>query len=293
MTNYIGHLAALVAIFSLAALGLSLMAGHLGCESLGHAGVMAIGAYASALLTRAGVPFPLALVLSGSLCAVFGPGFALLASRLSPDRFVIGTLACQLFITTLLTNLESVTNGNLGIAGIAPASLGPLELTSPWAHAGLAWGLLALAVALCATVVRSPLGRLARAVREDKRLPEGTGRNPLSASMRICTLSCVLTGIAGCLFAHHQRFLDPSTLLWKDSFTLLVMVILGGAHSVWGAIAGPTCLILLPELLRFVDLAPGVAASARQILFACVLILFVALRPRGLFAGHPAEGVAQ
>ncbi len=300
---YLIDVLTLTAILAIAVHGYMLIKGLGGMLHLGHAVFYGIGAYASAIISTTLLPpgyFP-ASVMAGALAA--GVGALLIGWPALQDRaryFMIVTFSLQLIFVTLVINL-GFTGGPDGLSSIPRMSFGPWQPNRHWAlDLGVATvgypdikllvvvGFAAFSYWFCSRIVHSPYGRLIRAVRDDERVAEAFGRDAVRARLSILLIGAAVTGMAGGLFAHHFNYVGPSQFGLDLTMLMLAMLILGGQCSLAGATFGAVLMVGLLEALRFVlDDGLGVPfhmiAHLRQAIFSIILILVLALRPRGLF----------
>ncbi|KMW46530.1 ABC transporter permease [Ralstonia insidiosa] len=263
-------------LYALLALSLSLVAGTAGQISLGHAGLLAIGAYASALLAiDAHLPVLLAVLLAGIVTAGLGTLLVLPAFRLRGHYVSIATLGIGEIIALVILNWESVTRGPIGVAGIPPLAVGSLALDSA---AAFYWVGLGAAVALALLQRRllgTHLGRSLRAIRDDDVAARAYGISPARYKALAFGVGGFAAGIAGALTAHQYSYINHETFGSPISILALTMVILGGLGNVAGAVIGAVALVGLPELFR-------VTAEYRVLIVGLTLLLLVRFRPQGL-----------
>jgi branched-chain amino acid transport system permease protein len=146
----------------------------------------------------------------------------------------------------------------------------------------LAWVLCGAVALVVRRMVRSPYGRVLRAIREDEILARAAGKNVTRFLVSAFAVSAVGASASGAVYAHYMTFIDPSSFGVMESVLILSAVIIGGAGSRWGPLAGATVLVVLPEILRFVGMASYAAACLRQVLYGVLLVAFVVWHPRGL-----------
>ena len=274
--DYLLRVGALVAMFGVIALSLTLVAGLAGQISLGQAGFVGVGAYTSALLVKDhGWSFWLALPTAGLVTAVVGAIIIGPTLRLSGHYVSIATLAIGGGVTAALLNLEPITRGPLGISAIPPPNAFGYDIVS-----ARDYYLLALLVFLgCAGLItllqRSHLGRVWRAIREDEVAAASFGVPVKRYKALAFAIGSFIAGVGGSLLAHQYSFINPSVFGIVVSVQALTIVVLGGMSNVAGAALGAVVLVGLPELFRPL-------ADARTLLFGVLLILLVRFRPQGL-----------
>jgi len=263
-------------IYALLALSLTLVAGTAGQVSLGHAGLLAIGAYASALLAiDLGTPIVLAILAAGLITAVLGTALVYPAFRLRGHYLSIATLGIGEIVALTILNWESLTRGPIGISAIPPLSLFGLPLESAEA---IYWFALVVVLALAmlqTRLLRSHLGRTLRAVRDDDVAARAYGIAPNRYKTLAFAFGGFVAGIGGAITAHLYSYINHETFTSEISILALTMVILGGMGNVLGALLGALALIGLPELFR-------VTAEYRVLIYGVTLLLLIRFRPQGL-----------
>jgi branched-chain amino acid transport system permease protein len=275
-----------IAIYSIASVGMMLLAGYTGQVSLGHAAFFAIGAYTSAIITTRGGPFLLALPASGVLAALAGIVVGLPALRLSGLYLAIATMGFAFVVDEILVRWESLTRGNLGIYVAAP-SIGPFAFDSEARYYYLALAVAILTVLAARNLLRSPTGRAMIAIRDSEIAAQTMGVSLARYKTTAFAISAFLTGLAGCLYAHKLYFVNPESFTILVSIEFLVMIIIGGVGSLHGAIYGTAFVILLPQLIiaakdylpRHFQGQPGLEAG----LYGLMVILFIRFEPLGLY----------
>ncbi len=262
-------------LYALAAISLTLIAGTVGLISIGHAALLAIGAYASALLTIAGLPVALGLVLGATATALIGTALAYPAFRLRGHYVAIGTLAIGEIVALVILNWTSLTNGSMGVFGIPPLEIfGIGFFTTGPAY----WFVLALVVifALLQTrLLSSHLGRTWRAIREDTIAAETYGVNSNYYKGLAFGFAGFTAGLAGAVTAHQFSYINFDTFNLLTSVLLLTIVILGGLGNVTGAIIAAILVAGLPEMFRAL-------AEYRMLFYGVALLLLIRFRPQGL-----------
>ena len=262
-------------ILALFAVSLTLVAGTTGILSLGHAGMMAFGAYTSGLLMlKLGWPFEASFVAAGLVAAALGTVLAAPALRLKGHYLSIATLALGEIVNQAILNADPITNGAMGLAGIpVPVVLG-YRVVSTGDFYYLALAVLAVGVSVVALVVRSPLGRTLRALREDEVAATALGIRPGPTKAVAFATAAFLAGWAGALSAHLYSYISHETFNTPLSILGLTMVIVGGLGNVGGAVLGAVTLSALPELLRPLS-------QFRPLFYGLLLLVALRWRPQG------------
>jgi branched-chain amino acid transport system permease protein len=275
-----------VLIYGTAALGIMLLAGFTGLFSLGHAAFLGVGAYTQAVLTNAGVPFPVALAGSGALSAAVGWVVGLPALRVKGIYLGMATLSFGFIVEEVLARWESVTGGNAGIHIKKPELFG-------WVlESEVQFYFLCLIITVVATLgiinlLRAPTGRAFVAIRDSEISAQSMGIHLARYKTLSFAISAALAGIAGALYAHKLQFISPDQFNILQSIDLLLMIVIGGLGSVHGAFFGAIFLITMPQLIAMVkDYLPTVLAQApglQGLVYGLVLIAFVLFEPMGLY----------
>lgn len=254
----------LIGINIILSVSLNLINGITGQFSLGHAGFMSVGAYASAIMTLDyNVPFPLALLVGGAVAALGGAIIGIPTLRLKGDYLAIATLGFGEIIRILFLNTDYV-GGAAGLSGI------PNKTTWVWLCL-----FTVLSVIAIQNFIRSKHGRACIAIRENEIAAEAMGINTTAYKVVAFMIGAFFAGIAGGLSAHFFYVINPSSFGFMKSFEILVMVVLGGLGSTSGAILGAVVLTVLFTLLqRYPEL--------RMIIYSAALVLMMIFRPGGL-----------
>jgi branched-chain amino acid transport system permease protein len=249
---------------------LNLVTGVLGELTLGHAGFMSVGAYASAIMTSLVLPsspymFPIALVVGGLVAALFGYLIGIPALRLRGDYLAIITLGFGEIIRVLInTVFEPWTGGGKKMFGI-----------HKYTTFNNAFWVMAIVVALVYALVWSRHGRAILAIRENEIASDSSGIPVTEYKAMTFTLSAFFAGIAGGLYAHSIGVLDPVKFNFNTSIEYLVMVVFGGMGSLTGSILSATALTIAPCMLAML-------VEFRQLVYALLLIVMMIFKPSGL-----------
>ena len=238
--QYAASMAVTMGITVIAALGLNLIAGFCGQISLGHAAFIGIGAYAAALMTKAGVPLLAALAPAMALAAVMGVITGLAALRVREDFLAITTMGVNLLFVGVVRQ-QNALGGELGVSGIPGPGMDPAG------YAFFVLGLAALTILLCLWVRRSWMGRVFAAVGEDEDTTRVLGIAASRYKLWAFALGSALAGLAGALLAHHLRIVLPDSFTLVESITLLSMVVVGGIGSVTGVTIAAAVMAVVPQ----------------------------------------------
>jgi branched-chain amino acid transport system permease protein len=285
--DYYLHILILICIYTILAISLDLLIGHLGLLSVAHAAFYGLGAYASTLLSiHFNTPFVTGVLISMGIAALLSLLVSAASLRLYGDYFVIATFGFQMVLLSIVTNWVEVTNGPLGIRDIPPADIFGVIVTSKTLYLLLAVIFVIITFAVVWRMTHSPFGRVLRAIREDEVYTKSLGKNTSRFKAVSFAVSAGFAALAGCLYAHYVTYIDPTSFSTTESILIISMVIVGGAGNPLGATLGAVVLVILPEALRFVGLPTSVAANLRQVIYGSLLVLMMSARPRGLIGRY-------
>jgi len=236
---------------------------------------MGIGAYTAAIVTLSwDVPFVLALISGSVSAAFFGLLLGLPTLRLRGDYLAIATLGFGEIIRVAILNLE-ITGGAFGLRGIPKETNLPIAFTS--------------AVAVCLAskrLTKSRFGRALIAIREDEVAARAVGINSTFYKVSAFVISASCAGIAGGLFAHWFRYLNPSSFAFAESIEVLSMVVLGGIGSPEGSVMGALVLTFVPEFLRGLS---SFVSQYRMLFYGALLVIMMLIRPQGLVSADASS----
>ena len=275
-----------VALNGLGAVGLSLVMGFAGQVSLGQAAFFAIGAYVSGVLTAThGVNPWLALALAVAAGGLTALAVGLPIFRLSGLLLAMATLGFGIIVYYVLVNSAAITGGPSGLGGIPPLAIGRFRFDTDARMLWLAWGGLLAVLGLAGNLVDSRIGRALRAVHGSEEAAAAVGIDTARLKLGVFSLAGAITALAGSLYAHYLTFINPSPFGFPYSVELVVMVVLGGATSLGGAVLGAATVVLLVEALRaalpLVTAGHG-AAEYEIAVFGLLLMGLMIFLPAGL-----------
>lgn len=315
MDNYKIKILNLSAIYVVLALGMNLINGFTGLFSLGHAGFMAVGAYTVALLTmpletktmnfymkpmvpfllNLNMPFIFALLAGGIMAAIFGFLIGAPVLKLTDDYLAIATLGFSEIIRIVIINLQSVTNGSLGLKGIPQLTtvnlaekLGsiikiPIRTNLLWA-----WGIAILTMIFMKVLMNGSYGKAFKAIREDEIAARSMGINLFKHKVMSFTIGSFLAGIGGGLLAAHLGTIDPALFKFALTFNILLIVVLGGMGNINGTAIAAVIITVAMEVLRFLDepLKLGFTTTKalpglRMVVFSLALMFIVIFKREG------------
>jgi branched-chain amino acid transport system permease protein len=281
LSSYSLHILIMIGIFLILSQSLNLMMGYVGLLSLGTSGFFGVGAYVSALLAlNFKTPFLACFLAAGVSSAFLAACVGIPFLRLSKHSFVVGTLAFLLICDLVSRNWTSVTRGPMGLPGIPAPRFGipgflEVAITSKVAHYYLTMILVCLVLVLFAKLINSRLGRAFKAIRDDEVLAKAVGIDTFKYKWLAFIISSLIAGIAGSYFAHYIMFVDPLIFDLYYLEYILIIVIVGGAGTVWGVVAGAFIFTMLPEFLRL-------AGGLRLVIYGFILLLSIHLIPEGI-----------
>ena len=232
-----------IVLFALFAASLGLLMGSGGMASFGHAAYFGAGAYAAAVLAKAGLPFLLAVPAGAVFAAALAAGFGWLCVRLSGVSLAMLTLALAQIAWAVAFQWDAVTGGSNGIVGVWP----PSWLASKRAYYGFAVGIAVLAIMAVWSLAHSPFGYALRAARDSNLRAEAIGIDTRRIQWAAFTLAGAFAGLAGALFVFSKGSLSPDSLSIPRSMDGLVMVLLGGVQTLIGPVVGAAVFIGLQD----------------------------------------------
>jgi branched-chain amino acid transport system permease protein len=311
LSSYLVSQLVFVCIYATVGVGLMILTGFTGQASLGHAAFLAIGAYTTAYLQQFGVPFPVYFLAAGILTGIIGAMVGFPALRLQGIYLVIATISFAFIVEEILARWESVTNGNEGMRVKAVQLFGtPVPRDGPTFYF-ICLGVLILTIIGSLNLLRSPTGRAFVAIRDSETAARSMGVNVSLYKVKSFAISAAIAGFAGCLFAHKLSFISPEMFTLQLSIEFIIVIIIGGAFSLHGAVLGAIFVVMLDPFLTFLkDDIPGViagvaatlgAGSARAAhiqdsvaafasanglkgaIYGLIIIIFVLFEPLGLY----------
>ncbi len=310
IASYTSGVAIVAAIYAIFAIGLNVHWGYTGLFNIGIAGFFALGAYTAALLTTSspdprlfedfkfggdlparlaalnlGIDlwFVLALLAAGVVCAAVALGIGFITLRLRDDYLAIATLGIAESVRLVFLNEKWLANGSKGLYRI-PKFLGDLVSPQNYDYLYLVAVAVVLAVLYLAVerVIKSPWGRVLKAIREDETTAAASGKNVFSFKLQSFMLGAAIMGIGGALYAHNIRFVAPITFdPLLATFVIWAMLMVGGSGNNKGAILGAFVVWSIWAGTQFL---PGFLSDPNFRLFMVgfLIVAVILLRPGGI-----------
>jgi len=309
--SYLQSQIVFVFIYAIVGVALIILTGFTGQASLGHAAFLAIGAYTAGFLQSQGISFivyfPAAAIITGAVGAMVG----FPALRLSGIYLVIATIAFAFIVEEILARWESVTHGNEGMRVRTIDFLG-----QPIPRDGDGFYFLCLlvlvgSILLALNLLRSPTGRAFIAIRDSETAAKSMGIDLARYKVKSFAISAALTGMAGVLFAHKMSFISPEMFTLLLSIEFIMVIIIGGAFGVHGAVLGAIFIVMVdPFLTTLKDDVPvlgaslattlgmssegagklretmasiGSAAGLKGAIYGLIIMMFILFEPYGLY----------
>ena len=301
----------ITAAYAISAIGLNLQFGYAGLLNFGHVAFMLVGAYGTAITVDLGGPLWLGIIVGILAAALLGLLLGLPTLRLRADYLAITTIAAAEVIRLLVRSswAQPLTNGVFGIQGFADSffSLNPFPPAQLYGIGSLVvtgrklwvmlvgWALVALLALLVRRLIKSPWGRVLKAIREDEDATTSLGKNVFAYKLQALMIGGAIAGIAGILLAVEQQNVTPDAYLPKITFILYVIVILGGAGTILGPVVGA---VVFQFLFFTIDalmanaqanigwvgdvLTPAAAGQIKLVLVGVGMMVLMIFRPQGI-----------
>jgi branched-chain amino acid transport system permease protein len=248
----------------------NLLGGMAGQVSFGFAVFYGLGAYTTGLLMHAGLNPYLSFVAGGVVAAVASVLIGLPTFRLRGPYFVIATIGVTEAVRVVMNNID-ITGGSSGYRILEEKQFNPLE------HYYTAIAAVALAVAISMVIARSRFGLALRAIKQDEDAAADLGVNPYFAKLKVHAIAAALVGIAGGIYARRAAFFYPGDVFaFQTSISILLMPVIGGIGTVWGAVLGGSVFGIVEEelVVNF--------PNFHLLLYGSLLILIILFEPDGL-----------
>jgi len=278
-----------VLLGTVGAVALMLLTGYAGQISLGHAGLLAAGAFTTGILFKEyGAPIWVTLPASAAVGALLGLAFGLPSLRLRGLYLAVSTLALHFIVIHLGSEYETKRGFSTGIV-IDPPGLGDWRLSDPRAWYFVLLAAAGATVLFSLNLLRSRTGRAWRAIHGREPVAGALGISVHRAKLSAFVITSMMTAVAGSLFAYFRGFVSVEAFSLFLTIQYVAMVIIGGMGSILGAILGTVFVTLFPYAIEWLMEALGVAGELSSVVFAInysafglVMILFLVFEPQGL-----------
>lgn len=266
-----------VGIYSIITIALCLLMGYAGQISLGHASFFGVGAYISGVITtRYGVNPWLCLLMGMAVSAIIALVIGAPSLKLRGHYLAMATLAFCIIITIVFNQNVAWTGGPDGLAFIPGISVMGYPLRSVARYYYLVWSIVVLVLLLSLNIIRSRVGRALRSIHGSELAANAMGVDVAKYKIWVFVFSAILASIAGSLYAHYLNFINPASFDLFVSIKLLIMIILGGMHSLWGAVVGAALITFLSyEWLHYFE-------DAEVMIYGIIILTIVVFLPDGL-----------
>ena len=267
-----------ILFYAIFALGLNVLAGYAGLVSLGHAGLFGIAAYGTGYMLHLGAGHPVAIVMALIIGVASMAMYAVLSLRATGIGFIMITLALGEIIWGLAYRWISITGGDNGInLHGRPVPFG-ISLDSPTAFYYATLIVFLVALITVAIFVRSPLGAALMGTRDQPRRMNALGYHVWAIRFWACMFSGLLTAMSGILFVYYTQFISPQAVDLTASAEVLLMVISGGAGTLFGPIVGAALVVVVKSVVSgFIE--------RWNMLLGFIFVAIVILMPEGLVPG--------
>jgi branched-chain amino acid transport system permease protein len=271
----------MVVVYCIIALGFNILLGYAGQISLGHGVFMGLGAYLSVYLTETlQLPFLLGLLAAGIIPMAIGALLGLVALRLEGHYLAIATLGFGVAIQQIFNEWIPFTNGYDGVNASSPVIFG-FEISTRQQYFAMAMIILIILCVFAHNMLRSKTGRALIAMRDSEHAAQAMGISLFRYKLIAFAVSAFYAGIAGSLYAHLIRFVEPSAWGIDLSLNLLAMVVIGGLASIGGAIVGASFIALMPEIIKNIPFL-GELKNISYVFTGVLMILIIMFFPSGL-----------
>ncbi len=266
-----------VGIYSILTIALCLLMGYAGQISLGHASFFGLGAYVSGVITtKYGVNPWLCILMGMAVSAIVAFVVGAPSLKLRGHYLAMATLAFCIIITIVFNENVEWTGGPDGLAFIPGISVMGYPIDSVAKYYYLVWCFVLVTLLLSLNIIRSRVGRALRSIHGSELAASAMGVNVSKYKIWVFVFSAVLASVAGSLYAHYLNFINPASFDLFVSIKLLIMIILGGMHSLWGAIVGAVLITFLNyEWLHYFEEAEGM-------IYGLIILVIIIFLPGGL-----------
>ena len=279
----------LAGIYIILTIGLDILSGYTGLMSLGHAAFLALGAYFSAIMVdQLGIPFELSLFLTPLLVGCFGFVIGFPALRVQGIYLGLTTMGFGFIVKRLIIVFSSWTGGSAGLH-VSDAKLFGWTINSDWENYFVIYFFVIISVIICRRLVKSKLGRAFMSIRDSEQAAIASGINLPKYKMISFFISGSFAGLAGVLFAHTSNFISTDHFDILLSVYFIVMLMIGGMGSIYGAVLGTLFIVLMENLFiplfedslsKYMYLETG---DFQAFMFGLIMLIFIIFQPLGFY----------
>jgi branched-chain amino acid transport system permease protein len=273
--GYIIQLLNIAILNAIVVIGLNFVTGWAGQINFGQAAFYGLGAYTTAIATKAGLPWITTPFLSALVVMAASLTLGLPTMRLRTYYLAMTTIGFGEIIRLIIVHWEPVTGGTSGLRAIPGISIFGFGPQGQVQHYYLLIAILALAILIATRIRHSVLGRAMIATKDSEIAAEQSGVNTVRTKLLAFMIGAVYAGLAGCLYASSIRFISPDSFSSIQAVLLMTMLIVGGMGSIFGCVIGAVALTILPEALRFLG-------QWYLVLYGLGVIGVIVLAPGGL-----------
>jgi branched-chain amino acid transport system permease protein len=273
--GYIIQLLNIAILNAIVVIGLNFVTGWAGQINFGQAAFYGLGAYTTAIATKAGLPWITTPFLSAIVVMAASLMLGLPTMRLRTYYLAMTTIGFGEIIRLIIVHWEPVTGGTSGLRAIPGISIFGFGPQGQVQHYYLLIAILALAILIATRIRHSVLGRAMIATKDSEIAAEQSGVDTVRTKLLAFMIGAVYAGLAGCLYASSIRFISPDSFSSIQAVLLMTMLIVGGMGSIFGCVIGAVALTILPEALRFLG-------QWYLVLYGLGVIGVIVLAPGGL-----------
>jgi len=233
-------------------------------------------------MTKIGFNFFLALIFAILITMVMSLIVSIPSLRLKGDYFVLATIGFQIIIFSVLYNWVSLTRGSYGIPGIPKPTFFGFEFGNLTLYFIFTSILVAIIFMVIYLLCKSPFGRALKAIREDEISAKALGKNTTNLKIWSFAFAAGIAAVAGSLYASYVTYIDPTSFAIDESIFILTIVLIGGSGNLKGPVIGAVFMVLLPEVLRFLNIPDTVAPNVRQMIYGAVIVILMRYRTQGI-----------
>jgi len=287
--KYYLYILNMAGIYIILTVGLDLLSGFTGLMSLGHAAFLAIGAYTSAILVdQVGLPFELSLIITPVIVGLFGLVIGFPALRIKGIYLGLTTMGFGFIVKRLIIAFREWTGGSAGLH-VSSASIFGYPIKNDWDNYFMIYTFSILAIIMTRRIIKSKLGRAFMAIRDSEQAAQASGINLAKYKLISFFISGMFAGFAGVLFAHTSHFISTDHFDITLSIFFIVMVLIGGIGSIYGAVLGTLFVVLMENMFiplfkdalsQYVNLHAG---DFQAFIFGLIMLIFIIFQPLGLY----------